>query len=424
MPHRLRDGYDFGPAGLQAAKAAGASLIITCDCGITAVATVAEAAGRRDRGHRYRSPPARPRAAAGPGGDRSAASGRHLRRRFALRDRGRLQAGPGPGPRTWPASQSPVPPARPRRPGHRGRPGPAGRGEPGPGEVRAPAHGPVPLARHPRAPATGPGSTGGSYGPATSAFCWAPGSTRPAGSVMPADGLRLLLTDDEAEAASLAGRLEALNEQRQALDQRILDEALEQVEERLAPDGPTSLVLASDDWHPGCRRHRGVAGGGALRAAHVPHRLRWRSRQRFRPERLRPRPPRRAGQLRRPAGAVRRAPHGGGAHHPPGPAGRRSAAGSPRSPGGRSTRRTSARNSGWTSWWPSTRRRMTSSASAATWSRAGWETPRRSSASAASGSAGAAGWAHPHLKGDPRAGRRPPRCHRLRLGRSGAVAGG
>src|SRR5215218_7858704 len=40
LPHRLRDGYDFGPAGLSAAQAAGATLIITCDCGITAVETV------------------------------------------------------------------------------------------------------------------------------------------------------------------------------------------------------------------------------------------------------------------------------------------------------------------------------------------------------------------------------------------------
>src|SRR5919107_2509662 len=40
LPHRLRDGYDFGPAGLEAAKAAGAALIVTCDCGITAYDTV------------------------------------------------------------------------------------------------------------------------------------------------------------------------------------------------------------------------------------------------------------------------------------------------------------------------------------------------------------------------------------------------
>src|SRR5438046_8670947 len=47
VPHRLRDGYDFGPAGLAEARRIGARLIITCDCGITAVAAVraARAAG-------------------------------------------------------------------------------------------------------------------------------------------------------------------------------------------------------------------------------------------------------------------------------------------------------------------------------------------------------------------------------------------
>ncbi|HKR54826.1 MAG TPA: DHH family phosphoesterase, partial [Gemmatimonadales bacterium] len=47
VPHRIRDGYDFGPAGLAKAASIGARLIITCDCGITAVDTVraASAAG-------------------------------------------------------------------------------------------------------------------------------------------------------------------------------------------------------------------------------------------------------------------------------------------------------------------------------------------------------------------------------------------
>src|SRR5437667_335426 len=47
VPHRLRDGYDFGPAGLAEAQRVGARLVITCDCGITAVETVgaARAAG-------------------------------------------------------------------------------------------------------------------------------------------------------------------------------------------------------------------------------------------------------------------------------------------------------------------------------------------------------------------------------------------
>src|SRR5437899_657769 len=47
VPHRIRDGYDFGEAGLREAQRLRAGLIITCDCGITAVDAVraARAAG-------------------------------------------------------------------------------------------------------------------------------------------------------------------------------------------------------------------------------------------------------------------------------------------------------------------------------------------------------------------------------------------
>src|SRR5207237_675031 len=40
VPHRLRDGYDFGPAGLAMAQRVSAGLIITCESGITAVDAV------------------------------------------------------------------------------------------------------------------------------------------------------------------------------------------------------------------------------------------------------------------------------------------------------------------------------------------------------------------------------------------------
>ena len=43
VPHRLRDGYDFGTAGIEAAKEAGADLILTVDSGIRAHDAVAEA---------------------------------------------------------------------------------------------------------------------------------------------------------------------------------------------------------------------------------------------------------------------------------------------------------------------------------------------------------------------------------------------
>ncbi|MGH7534403.1 MAG: single-stranded-DNA-specific exonuclease RecJ, partial [Gemmatimonadales bacterium] len=65
------------------------------------------------------------------------------------------------------------------------------------------------------------------------------------------DGLRLLLTDDPAEAADLARRLEGLNLERQALDQRILEEALDQVERTGDPERDAGFVLTGEGWHPG-----------------------------------------------------------------------------------------------------------------------------------------------------------------------------
>ena len=44
VPHRTRDGYDFGAAGLAAAQKAGATLVVTVDSGIQANTAVAEAA--------------------------------------------------------------------------------------------------------------------------------------------------------------------------------------------------------------------------------------------------------------------------------------------------------------------------------------------------------------------------------------------
>lgn len=42
IPDRNRDGYDLGPAGVAAARNAGASVVLTCDCGTTAHAAASE----------------------------------------------------------------------------------------------------------------------------------------------------------------------------------------------------------------------------------------------------------------------------------------------------------------------------------------------------------------------------------------------
>lgn len=46
IPDRKRDGYDLSTAGVQAAVAAGASVVLTCDCGTTALAPARDLAAR------------------------------------------------------------------------------------------------------------------------------------------------------------------------------------------------------------------------------------------------------------------------------------------------------------------------------------------------------------------------------------------
>lgn len=249
LPHRLRDGYDFGPAGLEEAKRAGASLILTCDCGITAVESVrnARAAGIGVVITDHHLPGAElPPAIAVVDpqlpGDTSGATALcgtgvafklvqalvpvlglppnlpyHLLDYVALAtvadvvpllDENRIMVKHGLrllAESSWPGLRALLEAS-----------GLAGR------ELRA-------------------GHLGYILGPRLNA----------AGRIGDAtDGLRLLLTDDPAEATRLARRLEGLNVERQALDQRILDEALDQVEHSADPDD-AGLVLYGDGWHPG-----------------------------------------------------------------------------------------------------------------------------------------------------------------------------
>ena len=67
-------------------------------------------------------------------------------------------------------------------------------------------------------------------------------------------GARLLATDDPAEAAALAAKLEAFNGERRAIEQQVLAEAVARVEGAGGGDGPqeASLILAAGEgWHPG-----------------------------------------------------------------------------------------------------------------------------------------------------------------------------
>ncbi len=250
VPHRLRDGYDFGPAGLAAAQAAGASLVVTCDCGITAGETVhlARAAGIGVVITDHHLPgevlppavavidPQRPDDSSGL----TTLCGTGIA--FKL-----VQAlVPALGlPANLPyylldlvalATVADVVPLQGENrilvkhglrlmadsawPGLRGLVHASGLGGK---EVRA-------------------GHCGFILGPRLNA----------AGRIGDAmDGLRLLLSDDPAEASTLASQLDGLNTERQALDQRILDEALEQVERSADLERDAGFVLAGDGWHPG-----------------------------------------------------------------------------------------------------------------------------------------------------------------------------
>jgi single-stranded-DNA-specific exonuclease len=81
-----------------------------------------------------------------------------------------------------------------------------------------------------------------------------------------ARGVELLMTDDDAEAATLAAQMEAENVVRQEVDRRILQEALDMLAEDFDPDRDYGLVLSSPDWHPG------VIGIVASRVAERVHR--------------------------------------------------------------------------------------------------------------------------------------------------------
>ncbi|HUP00249.1 MAG TPA: single-stranded-DNA-specific exonuclease RecJ [Gemmatimonadota bacterium] len=64
-------------------------------------------------------------------------------------------------------------------------------------------------------------------------------------------GVKLLLTDDSAEAERIANALEEINTTRQATDRRVLAEALAVIDKTFDPDVDRAIVVAGENWHPG-----------------------------------------------------------------------------------------------------------------------------------------------------------------------------
>ena len=235
VPHRLRDGYDFGEAGLAKARELGAGLIITCDCGITAVDAVQRA---RELGiqvvvtdHHLPGPELPPADAVI---DPQRAD-----------DRSGLYQLCGTG-LAFKLVQALVPTLglSPNLPLHLldlVALATVADVVPLTGENRILVkHGLKLLcaSRWPgvRALVEACGLDGRAVRAAHCGFILGPRLNAAGRIGDAADGLRLLLTDDAAEAASLAARLELLNGERQQLDQRMLEPA---------------LVIEGDGWHPG-----------------------------------------------------------------------------------------------------------------------------------------------------------------------------
>ncbi len=251
VPHRIRDGYDFGAAGLAEAQRVGAGLILTCDCGITAVETVRQA---KDAGFRVvvtdhhlpgpLLPPADAvvdpqRADDNSGLGTLCGTGIAFKLVEALVE-------PLGLPKALPmhlldyvalATVADVVPlvgenrvlvkhglrvlADSRWAGLRAllRQTDLGGGR----ELRA-------------------GQVGFILAPRLNAV----------GRIAEAkDGLRLLLTDDAAEAATLAAQLDSLNRERQTMDQQMLDEALAEVDLRYADPAEHAALVLTGDWHAG-----------------------------------------------------------------------------------------------------------------------------------------------------------------------------
>lgn len=79
--------------------------------------------------------------------------------------------------------------------------------------------------------------------------------------------LRLLLTDSETEAAALALESEQENRRRQTLDRTTLDEALAELDAHGDPQHDVGVVIAGRGWHPGVI---GIVASRVVERVHRP----------------------------------------------------------------------------------------------------------------------------------------------------------
>ncbi|MSM41180.1 MAG: single-stranded-DNA-specific exonuclease RecJ [Geobacter sp.] len=271
IPRRLEDGYGLSADGLQAVAAQGASVVVTVDCGISAVAEAGLAA---DLGldlivtDHHTPGPALPAAYAVINPLRSGSAfpctvlagvgvafNLLLALRSRLREEGAFAAGEEPDLRHYLdlvalgtiADIVPLLDAN-RALVRTGLKVLTAAGRPGIAALKAVA------------------GVDGEVSCGAVGFRLAPRLNAAGRLEDAAAGVELLLTQDRAEAARLAAELDASNAERQALEREILQDALHRIGESPDLKGRKSIVLASADWHPG------VIGIVASRVVDLYHR--------------------------------------------------------------------------------------------------------------------------------------------------------
>lgn len=250
VPHRIRDGYDFGPAGLKAALEHRAGVIVTVDCGVTARAAVAQA---KEQGHRvvitdHHVPGALPPADAVLNPHRADSGSEAAQVLCGTGVAFKLAQALAPAlglPENFPyylldlvalATVADLVPLV--------------------GENRTLVRYGLKLLSQSRWPGLralvqSAGLVGRPIKASHVGFILGPrlNAIGRIGDAM--EGLQLLLSDEEESARAAAARLENTNAQRQRMDQDILNQALEEIERKVDLERDYALVLARDGWHPG-----------------------------------------------------------------------------------------------------------------------------------------------------------------------------
>lgn len=266
VPHRLRDGYDVGDAGLRRAEEVGASLLLTADCGTVAHQALgrAAAAGLDVVVTDHHTP--------GPTLPPAVAVVNPNRRDCAYPEKGLCgagvafklcsllasDAGLSMEDLVWYLDLVAVATVADLVPLE--------------GENRVLTRFGLRVLRQTRNPGIRAllavcGLTGTRVGAGQVAFVIGP-RINAAGRVGDADeALRLLLTDDPGRAERLAEGLDGHNRRRQEEDRRTLDQALELLEREFDPRTDHGVVLASEGWHPGVI---GIVASRVVERVHRP----------------------------------------------------------------------------------------------------------------------------------------------------------